>query len=70
VASSIIYDISELLAGVGVASLLKIEGESSVELDGSSLTPLVVEGKILVWRPGSEKPERPIFQPRDRGEVF
>ena len=23
-----------------------------------------------VWHPGSEKPERPIFQPRDRGEVF
>ena len=35
-------------AGLGVASLLKIEGESSVELDGSSLPPLVVEGKILV----------------------
>ena len=39
-------DISELIAGVGlgVASLLKIEGESSTELDGSSLPPLVVQG--------------------------
>ena len=35
-------------AGVGVASLLIIEGESSAELDGSSLPPLAVEGKILV----------------------
>ena len=29
--------------------------------------------KIIVrvlWHPGSEKPERPVFQPRDRGEVF
>ena len=32
----------------GVASLLKIEGESSAELDGSSLPPLVLEGTILV----------------------
>ena len=24
----------------------------------------------LMWHPGSEKPERPVFQPRDRGEVF
>ena len=23
-----------------------------------------------LWHPGSEKPERPVFQPRDRGEVF
>ena len=42
------YHISEWIAGVGVASLLKIEGESSAELDGSSLPPLVVEGKILI----------------------
>ena len=35
-------------AGVGVANLLIIEGESSAELDGSSLPPLVVEAKILV----------------------
>ena len=32
------------VVGLGVASLLKTEGESSVELDGSSLPPLVVEG--------------------------
>ena len=31
-----------------VSSLFKIEGESSAELDGSSLPPLVLEGKILV----------------------
>ena len=31
-------------AGVGVASLLITEGESSAELDGSSLPPHVVEG--------------------------
>ena len=37
-------DISESIAGVGVASLPKTEGESSAELDGSSLPPLVVEG--------------------------
>ena len=36
------------VAGLGVASLLKTEGESSAELDGSSLPPLVVEGKNLV----------------------
>ena len=41
-------DILESIAGVGVASLLKTEGESGPELDGSSLHPLVVEGKILV----------------------
>ena len=43
--------ISELIAeaGLGVASLLKIEGESSARLDGSSLPPLVVEGYILVF---------------------
>ena len=35
----------EWIAGAGVASLLKTEGESSAELDGSSLPPLVVEGK-------------------------
>ena len=23
-----------------------------------------------LWHPGSEKPGRPVFQPRDRGEVF
>ena len=23
-----------------------------------------------LWHPGSEKPKRPVFQPRDRGEVF
>ena len=23
-----------------------------------------------MWHPGSEKPERPVFQPKDRGEVF
>ena len=42
--------LSESTAGVGlgVASLLKTEGESSAELDGSSLPPLAVEGKILV----------------------
>ena len=50
VASSITCDISEFIAvaGLGVASLLITEGESSAELDGSSLPPLVVEGKILV----------------------
>ena len=37
-----------IIAGGGGASLLKTEGESSAELDGSSLPPLVVEGKILV----------------------
>ena len=44
--SSITCDISELTeeAGLGVAGLLKIEGESSAELDGSFLPPLVVEG--------------------------
>ena len=49
-ASSITCDISEFIAvaGLGVASLLITEGESSAELDGSSLPPLVVEGKILV----------------------
>ena len=40
--------ISESIAGVGVGSLFKTESESSAELDGSSLPPLVVEGKILV----------------------
>ena len=35
------------VAGLGVASLLKTEGESSAELDSSSLPPLVVEGKNL-----------------------
>ena len=35
-------------AGLGVTSLLKTEGESSAELDGSSLPPLVAEGKIIV----------------------
>ena len=46
VASSITCDISELIAeaSLGVASLLKIEGESSAVLGGSSLPPLVVEG--------------------------
>ena len=46
VASSITCDISELIAeaGLGVASLLKTEGESSAELDGSSSPPLVFEG--------------------------
>ena len=24
---------------------------------------------IFLWHPGSEKPERPVFQPRDRGKV-
>ena len=50
VASSITCDILERIAeaGLGVASLLKREGESSIELDGSSLPPLIVEGKILV----------------------
>ena len=24
----------------------------------------------VMWHPGSEKPERPVFQPKDRGEVF
>ena len=49
-ASSITCDISEFIAvaGLGVASLLITEGESSAELDGSSLPPLVVEGKIVV----------------------
>ena len=37
-----------LIACGGVTSLLKIEGESSAELDGSSLPPLILEGKILV----------------------
>ena len=23
-----------------------------------------------MWHPGLEKPERPVFQPRDQGEVF
>ena len=37
---------SELIAeaGLGVPSLLKTEGGSSAELDGSSLPHLVVEG--------------------------
>ena len=49
-ASSITCDISELIAeaGLGVASLLKTEGETSAELAGRSLPPLVLEGKILV----------------------
>ena len=38
----------ESIVGVGVASLLKTEEESSAELDGSSLPSLVVEGKIVV----------------------
>ena len=40
------YHISERIAeaGLGVASLLITEGESSAELDGSSLPPLIVEG--------------------------
>ena len=25
---------------------------------------------FLMWHPGLEKPERPVFHPRDRGEVF
>jgi hypothetical protein len=48
VVSSITCDISELIACGGVASLLKTEGESSAELDGSSLPPLILEGIILV----------------------
>ena len=46
VASSITCDILELIAeaGLGVASLLITEGELNVELDHSSLPPLVVEG--------------------------
>jgi hypothetical protein len=48
VASSTTCDISGLIACGGVGSLLKIEGESSAELDDSSLPPLVLEGKILV----------------------
>ena len=47
VASSITCNISESIVGVGVACLLKTKGESSAELDGSSLPPLVVEGKNL-----------------------
>ena len=43
VESSITCDILESIACVGVARLLKTEGESSAELDGSSLPPLVVE---------------------------
>ena len=45
-ASSITWDISESIAeaGLGVASLLITEGESSAELDGRFLPPLVVEG--------------------------
>ena len=35
-------------ADAGVANLLITEGESSAELDGSSLPPLVVEENILV----------------------
>ena len=46
--TSITCDISKSIASVGVASLLKTEGQSSAELDGNSLPPLVVEGKILV----------------------
>ena len=38
------YDISDSIAGVGITNLLITEGESSAELDGSSLPPLVVEG--------------------------
>ena len=47
VASSITCEISEFIAvaGLGVASLLITEGESSAEL---TLPPLIVEGKILV----------------------
>ena len=42
----LVVHISERIAeaGVRVTSLLKTEGESSAELDGSSLPPLVVEG--------------------------
>ena len=49
-ASSITCDISERIAeaGLDVASLLIMEGESSAELDGSSLPSIVVEGKLLV----------------------
>ena len=35
---------SGLIACGGVGTLLKTEGESSAELDGSSLPPLVLEG--------------------------
>ena len=41
-------DILGLITCGGVASLLKTEGESSEECDGSSLPPLVLEGTILV----------------------
>ena len=46
VASSSTRDISRFVAGGDVANLLKTEGESSAELDGSSLPLLVVEGRI------------------------
>jgi hypothetical protein len=48
VASSMTCNISGLITYGGVASLLKIEGESSAECDGKSLPPLILEGKILV----------------------
>ena len=31
---------------------------------------LYEEHGATLWHPGSEKPERPVFQPGDRGEVF
>ena len=30
----------------------------------------VEAGGGRLWHPGSEKPEGPVFQPRDQGEVF
>ena len=33
-----------------------------------STTTILIGGTL--WHPGSEKPERPVFQPRDGGEVF
>ena len=47
VASSSTGDISRFLAGGDVVNLLITEGESSAELDGNSLPPLVVEGKTF-----------------------
>jgi len=45
VASSITCDILESIAGVGVTSLLKTEGESSAELDAVPYLPSLLREK-------------------------
>ena len=56
--------------------------QSSATIQLGSILPLsniravygVLQPDLLLipslWHPGSEKPEHPVFQPRDRGEVF